>query len=75
LLLPYAKQWGESGDTGPPRADSKKLDQVLARLDEIEIQNHELRAQLAQLGPLATVAEDLRGFAPRYCDSEGAVDG
>lgn len=45
------------GDDGGS-TDSKKLDQILARLDEIELQNRELRAQLAQLGPSATAAED-----------------
>lgn len=44
------------GDEDSP--DTKKLDQILARLDEIETQNRELRAELAQLGPLTRNADE-----------------
>jgi len=39
-------------------ADSKKLDQILARLEELETHNRELRARLAQLNPAAPATED-----------------
>lgn len=44
------------GDSESP--DIQKLDQILARLDEIENQNRELRAALAQLLPVARNADE-----------------